>query len=145
DRTVQVSVTDHLEKDQILGRFPHNLRTIEILLKQNRDDYRIASSKSYKMSQRRDAWQRLGRRRCRAVKLVEELGLRTQRIEPMIKTLGDLSRRVDSLKAQIEAHKKSKAQLSERKPWIVEFRNILRAEKTSHNTLCQHSRQLQIS
>ena len=32
DRTVQVSVTDRLEKDQILGRMPHNLRTIEILL-----------------------------------------------------------------------------------------------------------------
>ena len=63
DRTVQVSVTDRLEKDQILGRFPHNLRTVEILLKQNRDDYRIATSKSYKMGQRRDAWQRLGRRR----------------------------------------------------------------------------------
>ena len=29
DRTVQVSVTDRLEKDQILGRFPHNLRTVE--------------------------------------------------------------------------------------------------------------------
>ncbi len=50
DRTVQVSVTDRLEKDQILGRFPHNLRTIETLLKQNRDDYRIATSKSYKMA-----------------------------------------------------------------------------------------------
>jgi RNA polymerase primary sigma factor len=82
DRTVQVSVTDHLEKNQILGRFPHNLRTIEILLKQNKDDYRIATSKSYKMNRRREAWQRLGRRRCRAGKLVEELGLRTQRLEP---------------------------------------------------------------
>src|SRR5438045_8858883 len=29
DRTVQVSVTDRLEKDQILGRLPHNLRTVE--------------------------------------------------------------------------------------------------------------------
>jgi RNA polymerase primary sigma factor len=29
DRTVQVSVTDRLEKDQILGRLPHNLRTLE--------------------------------------------------------------------------------------------------------------------
>jgi RNA polymerase primary sigma factor len=46
DRTVQVSVTDRLEKDQILGRFPHNLRTVEILLKQNRDDYRIAAERS---------------------------------------------------------------------------------------------------
>ena len=32
DRTVQVSVTDRLEKDQILGRLPHNLRTVETLL-----------------------------------------------------------------------------------------------------------------
>jgi RNA polymerase primary sigma factor len=35
DRTVQVSVTDHLEKEQIMGRFPHNLRTLDVLLKQN--------------------------------------------------------------------------------------------------------------
>ncbi len=34
DRTVQVSVTDRLEKDQILGRFPHNLKTVETLLAQ---------------------------------------------------------------------------------------------------------------
>ena len=45
DRTVQVSVTDRLEKDQILGRLPHNLRTLEILLKRNRRDYLIALSK----------------------------------------------------------------------------------------------------
>ena len=29
-------MTDRLEKDQILGRLPHNLRTLEILLKRNR-------------------------------------------------------------------------------------------------------------
>ena len=43
DRTVQVSVTDRLEKDQILGRLPHNLRTLEVLLKRNRRDYRLAT------------------------------------------------------------------------------------------------------
>jgi RNA polymerase primary sigma factor len=32
DRTVQVSVTDRLEKEQILGRLPHNLKTLEVLL-----------------------------------------------------------------------------------------------------------------
>ena len=135
DRTVQVSVTDRLEKDQILGRFPHNLRTIDILLKQNRDDYRIATSKSYKMSQRREAWHRLGRRRCRAVKLVEELGLRTQRIEPMIRILDDFSRRIDQLKAQIDAHKKAKGPLAERKGKIVEYRNILRATQETPTSL----------
>jgi len=135
DRTVQVSVTDRLEKDQILGRFPHNLKTIAILLEQNRDDYRIATSKKYKMAQRRQAWQRLGRRRCRAVTLVEELGLRTQRIEPMIRTLEDFSRRADALKAEIDAHKKARGPLAERKPRIVEFRNILRAAQETPSSL----------
>ena len=46
DRTVQVSVTDQLEKHQILGRLPHNLRTLETLLKRNRRDYNIATSRS---------------------------------------------------------------------------------------------------
>ena len=46
DRTVQVSVTDRLEKDQILGRLPHNLRTLEVLIRQNKADYRIALSKN---------------------------------------------------------------------------------------------------
>jgi RNA polymerase primary sigma factor len=135
DRTVQVSVTDRLEKDQILGRFPHNLRTIDILLKQNRDDYRIATSKSYKMTQRREAWRRLGRRRCRAVKLVEELGLRTQRIEPMIRTLEDFSRRIDTLKAQIEGHKRAKLPLADRKQWMIEYRTILRATQETPSSL----------
>ena len=94
DRTVQVSVTDQLEKYQILGRLPANLRTLETLLKRNQHDYNVAMGKSRSAAQRRAAWRRLGRRRRRAVHLVEELGLRTQRIEPMIKTLDEFSRRV---------------------------------------------------
>jgi RNA polymerase primary sigma factor len=144
DRTVQVSVTDRLEKDQILGRFPHNLRTIEILLKQNRDDYRTATSKSHKMAKRREAWQRLGRRRRRAVKLVEELGLRTQRIEPMIRTLDEFSRRVDALKAQIDAHKKARGPMAERRPRIAEFRNILRAVQETPTSLRNRVRHLKV-
>src|SRR5690606_20572317 len=105
---------------------PHNLRTLEVLLDQNADDYRIATSRSYKMSERRAAWKRLSRRRCRAVILVEELGLRTQRIEPMIDQLAKFSQRVDELQTQLERMKKQRKSLAERKPLLVEYRNILR-------------------
>ena len=87
DRTVQVSVTDRLEKEQILGRMPHNLKTLEVLLKRNRRDFLTAVSKSATKKKRVEAWQRLGRGRIRAVRLIEELGLRTQRIEPYIKNV----------------------------------------------------------
>jgi RNA polymerase primary sigma factor len=125
DRTVQVSVTDRLEKDQILGRFPHNLRTLDILLKRNWDDYRISLNKNRRSAERREAWVRLARRRRRAVRLVEELGLRTQRIESLIKTLEDYSHHVDALKARIANHKAAKGPADERKAWLSELRSIL--------------------
>jgi RNA polymerase primary sigma factor len=135
DRTVQVSVTDCLEKEQILGRLPHNLKTITVLLKRNRRDYRIALSKSQSKSRRRESWQRLGRRRRRVVKLVEELGLRTQRIETKIRMLEDFSRRVDELRARIAVHKKARGPVAERKPWLSEYRSILLATQESPTSL----------
>jgi len=135
DRTVQVSVTDRLEKDQILGRLPHNLATLETLLERNAEDYRLATSRSHRTAERRAAWTRLGRRRCRAVLLVEELGLRTQRIEPMISQLEQFSRRIDELKAEIDRMKAQRRSLSDRKPLLVEFRNILRALQETPSSL----------
>jgi len=135
DRTVQVSVTDHLEKDQILGRLPHNLACIDVLLLRNRADYLIATSKSQSKTKRRQAWQRLARRRRRTVRLIEELGLRTQRIEPMIRTLEEFSRRIDELKARIAEHKRNRGPLEERKPWLREYRNLLVATQETPTSL----------
>ncbi|MFX6234573.1 hypothetical protein ABTF60_19135, partial [Acinetobacter baumannii] len=39
DRTVKVSLTENLEKDKILQRMPHNLRTLEHLIEQNVEDF----------------------------------------------------------------------------------------------------------
>jgi RNA polymerase primary sigma factor len=135
-------VTDQLEKHQILGRLPHNLRTLETLLKRNRRDFNIATSKSRDAAQRRAAWRRLGRRRRRTVRLVEELGLRTQRIEPMIKTLEEFSRRVDELRERIRQYNAENgngngkaARSKHREPWIAEYRNILRATQESPSSI----------
>ncbi|MGE3779896.1 MAG: sigma-70 family RNA polymerase sigma factor, partial [Pirellulaceae bacterium] len=135
DRTVQVSVTDRLEKEQILGRLPHNLRTLEVLLKRNRRDYLLALSKSKPRQKRKEAWQRLARRRRRAVRMVEELGLRTQRIETRIKTLEDFSRRIDELRNKIADHKKNRGAAAERRPWLVEYRNLLLATQETPSSV----------
>jgi RNA polymerase primary sigma factor len=144
DRTVQVSVTDHLEKEQILGRLPHNLKTVETLVNQNRADYRIATSKKAKITHRREAWKRLGLRRRRARKLVEELGLRTQRIEPMIRTLEHFSRRADLLKAQLDSQRKSKHSSHEREQWLKEYRQILRSTQETPTSLRNRIQDLKI-
>jgi len=135
DRTVQVSVTDRLEKDQILGRLPQNLRTLDVLLKRNRHDYQTATSRKVPLKERREAWRRIGQRRARAVRLVEELGLRTHRIEPMIRNLEEFSRRVDELKARIDGHRAAGRPAAEREPWRIEFRSILRATQETPTSL----------
>src|SRR5205085_2915546 len=40
DRTVKVSLTENLEKDKILQRMPHNLRTLEHLMELNVEDFK---------------------------------------------------------------------------------------------------------
>lgn len=125
DRTVQVSVTDRLEKEQILGRISYNLSTLEKLLVMNRHDYLTAFSKSSSRTARREAWVNLARRRRRCVRLVEELGLRTHRIESLIATVEKFSERVDQLTAKIQELKKARRPVSERQPLQDELRSIL--------------------
>jgi RNA polymerase primary sigma factor len=144
DRTVQVSVTDRLEKDQILGRLPHNLRTLEILLKRNRRDYLTALSRKQSKNKRIAAWTRLSRRRRRAVRLVEELGLRTQRIEQMIRTLEDFQKRIEELRNKIDNHKHAKGPPAERKPWISEYRAILLAAQETPQSLKNRVQMLKV-
>ena len=135
DRTIQVSVSDRLEKDQILGRFPHNLRTIRVLLRQNQADYRLVVSKQLPRSDRRRIWQRLCQRRRRAVRLIEELGLRTQLLEHFFETLVQFSRRIDALREEIDHYRLARTPMAEQMPVLKEFRGLLIASQETPTSL----------
>ncbi len=102
DRTIDVSVTDIRQKRHIMEVLPSNLRTLRYLLKANRRDFATAISKSHTPTQRRDAWRRLVRRRQKAVQLVEELDLRTQRLQPLLHSLREISHRMDMLSEELK-------------------------------------------
>lgn len=127
DRTVQVSVTDHLEKEQILGRLPHNLKTLAVLLRRNQHDWQTALSKSASTRRRRQAWQSLARRRRRAVRLIEELGLRTQRIENRIGLLEKFLRRLDEIDLHLKGLGRSKQDSEQKSQLLKERRQIMSA------------------
>jgi RNA polymerase primary sigma factor len=101
DRTVEVSVTDIREKRHIMGVLEPNLKTLRELLRRNGHDYALALSKRQTRATRRAAWRRLVRRRGRAVRLIEELGLRTQRLQPLLERLVQIAQRMDELKRQL--------------------------------------------
>jgi RNA polymerase primary sigma factor len=101
DRTVEVSVTNTSEKRRILRRLGPNVQTLRNLLIRNRRDFRIAISRRHTERVRRAAWAALVRRRNRCVRLIEELNLRTNRLQPLYAKVVEISQRMKTLKAEI--------------------------------------------
>ncbi len=107
DRTIEVSVTNAAEKKAIMKRIVPNINTLRHLLILNHHDYFTAINGKVDAQCRRDAWKRLTRRRNRAVRLVEEMNLRTNRLEPLFEKLESIDARMRTLKSQIEVARES--------------------------------------
>lgn len=101
DRTVEVSVTNVKVKKHIMGLLGPNLHTLGHLLMQNRQDFAVVINKRQPWQARRRAWRSLTVRRNKAVRLIEELGLRTQRLLPLLEKLREISNRMDTLSAEL--------------------------------------------
>ncbi len=103
DRTIKVSLTERLTKSQVSARMPHNLPTMRRLMQAQRADFAVLSSRSAAGDDKVAARQRFIRRRRKLLKLVEELSLRTRRVQPLVRQLEELSRRMDRLQAQLRS------------------------------------------
>ncbi len=137
DRTVEVSVTDAAEKKQILSLLTPNLNTLDHLLRQNVRDFRIAISKRQPRSERKAAWRRLVLRRRKAVRLVEELNLRTQRLQPVMDKLIEVSQRMGTLVEQLRELRRRSAPVEEIKRLRDELHYLMRITLDSPATLAR--------
>jgi len=124
DRTIKVSVTEGLEKEQILGRMPSNLKTLEFLRQKSIADFDTIVSAEASEKQRKDARRSLAIRRRKMVTLVEELSLRTQRLQPCLKRLEQICERMQELSEQIDSLKNLKAAKDERANLQRELRDL---------------------
>lgn len=131
DRTIKVSLTENLTKEQIQARMPHNFKTMEHLLKENAKDFKLLISKKTDEIEKKLARKRFLSRRAKLVVLVEELSLRSRRISPMIKQLRNYSDRMNLIRSQLKDEGPDV-------PTEVE-RKHLRSELARLVTLCQES------
>jgi RNA polymerase primary sigma factor len=101
DRTVEVSVTNVREKKHIMSLLEPNLHTLVHLLERNRADFQLVVNKKRPLQERRAAWRRVISRRHKAVRLVEEVGLRTPRLQPLLDKLNEIAQRMGQLTAEL--------------------------------------------
>ncbi len=100
DRTMKISTAENLSKETITERMPTNLSTVEKIIVANDSGWKkyIGSEDGDK---RRTELKHLWGRRRRVAKLLEELSLRTSRIQPMMKKLKNISDKMQHLIREI--------------------------------------------
>ncbi|HWB09867.1 MAG TPA: sigma-70 family RNA polymerase sigma factor [Pirellulales bacterium] len=107
DRVLDVAATNGERKRELRSSLGANLATVECLLCLNHATFRKVMSKRLSHAERQAAWRSLVARRRRAARLVDELGLRRGRLQPLFEGLADLSCRIDRLAARLNVLKSS--------------------------------------
>jgi RNA polymerase primary sigma factor len=138
DRTVKVSLTENLEKDKILQRMPHNLKTLEHLLEENDQDFARIIDPRVNEEEKRKLRRTLRLRRRKAVTLVEELSIRTQKVQPLMKKLEQISARMDELARKLEDTRGNRSLKEDRASWEKELRDLM--EMTLEEPALLHKR-----
>jgi len=82
DRTIKVSTTPQLTKSVIKKRLPENIRTVDKLLKINQDLFKKTLN-DHNKKETKTALKRIHRNKRKVATLLEELSLRTSRIQPV--------------------------------------------------------------
>ena len=135
DRTIKVSMTESLEKEQILGRMPINLATIDNMRKRDQEDYAKLRSKDLSKSDRIEIQQHLTERRRRCVTLLEELSLRTQRLQPCMKRLEQISNRMTELHEQVNSLRNLSSAEDERRSLQKELDDLMELTKETPQSM----------
>jgi RNA polymerase primary sigma factor len=126
DRTIKVSMTEGLQKEQITGRLPHNLRTLNELRKENIADFEALTSSDLPSHERQDRQRAMVVRRRKMATLLEELGIRTQRLQPIMKRLRQITHRMLELRHQIDRLRTIKSARDERANLQAELADLSR-------------------
>ncbi len=135
DRTIKVSLTERLSKEQILARMPWNLPTLERLIEDNEKDFEVLVRRKASAEEKRQAKRRFLRRRQKSLLLVEELSLRTRRVRAIMKQLEEVADRMDTLRRQLNAAKKQASNQGQCRKWREELRELIRMTKESPRSL----------
>ncbi len=135
DRTIKVSLTERLTKEQIQARMPHNLRTLENLIERNHQDFARLIRKSTSSETRDRIRTTFVRRRRKCLQLVEELSLRTRRVQPLIQQLADFADRMEQIRGRLHQIGHDPRFKDERADLRCELRDLMQLTQESPRSL----------
>lgn len=135
DRTIKVSLTERLTKEQIIARMPHNLETLSHLIEENQKDFNILTSRRTSSETRLEIRKRFIRRRRKMLTLIEELSLRTRRVQAMMRQMEDTVDRMDQIRRQLRMLLDTPATRDKRANLRRELRDLMAMAQESPKSL----------
>jgi RNA polymerase primary sigma factor len=103
ERTMKISTAENLAKDTISERIPVNLTTVRKALDTDRTEWDNLKHPRLPGSRRRQIRRQIWRRRRRVARLLEELSLRTSRIQPLMRKLLHITDKMTELQHMIDS------------------------------------------
>ncbi len=100
DRTLKVNVMVDNCKDEILEQFPRSSKILKTILQKNKDDYLRAKRKQTSEKERIKLLRVIRNRRRKGIDLLEEINIRTKRIQPLMKKLQEIVHEMEELETQ---------------------------------------------
>jgi RNA polymerase primary sigma factor len=143
DRTIKVSLTERLTKEQISARMPTNLASLEHLLARKREVFAGIVRRSTDPLAKAELVQQYVRLRAKCIVLAEELSLRSRRVTPNMKALEQMADRMDSLRSRMAEIEHDELLRSEYERLRGELRKLILVTQESPNSLrrrCQEFR-----
>ena len=113
DRTMKTSSAETLDKESVNKRLPENLKTVRSILGRNLEDWDKLNVPRISAVQRDRLRKRIAAGRRKAVTLIEELGLRTSKVVPLMRRLENLALKMVDLQKRIDDAKDDKDLLPE--------------------------------
>lgn len=143
DRTIKVSLTERLTKEQITARMPSNLATLKKLMLAKRTVFLEIVRKSVEPSRKAELVRQYVRLRAKCIVLAEELSLRSRRVIPNMQALEQMADRMDGLQARIAQIENDPMQVNDCERLRGEFRKLIVQAEESPRSLrnrCQEFR-----
>jgi len=109
DRTLHFDSSEDLDREEVSKRLVENVKTLNKMLERNTADFREMKKGSTSRRRKLRLRRTMQERRRRAVVLLEEVSIRTRKVQHVMKELRNILDRIQELRGNIERARKSAA------------------------------------
>ncbi|MCP4252689.1 MAG: RNA polymerase sigma factor RpoD [Candidatus Scalindua sp.] len=128
DRTLAINIEYENQKEKLLKQFPDQAKTLRTLLKKNREDYGQLRLKRTSAKDRYRLLKNVRNRQRKGSAIIEDLCIRTKKLQPIMQRLQEISSGMNSTVKQIllcEKRDKMKDKLRNLKSELSEYEDLV--------------------